>query len=148
MVDALVHRIRHRRVCAVDGARRGVDEVLDRVQPAAFEDVQRPDDVAVDVRVRVLERVANSGLGTEMHDSVELVFDKQRLHRRTIGEVDAGHGEGIVAVQDRRASLLQGYVVVIVEVVEADDRVAAFQQRLCGEEPDEAGGACDEDFQD
>ena len=62
MIDVLVHGERHLRVRAVHRAGRGVDEVLDAVVPAAFEHVREADDVAVDVGVRILQRVAHAGL--------------------------------------------------------------------------------------
>ena len=49
-------------------------------------------------------------------------------------------------LQDRETRELQAHVVVVVEVVEADDLVAAREQLLRGVEADEAGGAGDEDL--
>ena len=60
MVDVLVHAEGHRRVGAVDRARRGKDEMLDAVVAAALQHVQRADDVGIDVGVRVFQRVADA----------------------------------------------------------------------------------------
>ncbi len=40
-----------------------------------------------------------------------------------------------------QARELEGNVVVVVEVIEADNFVAALEQHACGEVADEAGGA-------
>ena len=39
--------------------------------PASFENMQGSNDIAVDVCVRVLERVAHTGLSTEVYDAIE-----------------------------------------------------------------------------
>jgi len=122
--------------------------VFDLVLPAAFEDVQGADNVTFDVGVRVFQRVTHARLGAEVRDLVEGVLGEQGFHRRAVGKVDASHFEAGVIVEDRGAGLFQRHVVVVVEVVEADDGVTAFEQRFGGEEADEAGGAGDEDFQD
>ena len=71
MHRGLVHRKRHPRVGAIDGTRRGEHQVLDAVVPAAFQHVERAGDVAVDVGLRRLERIAHAGLGAQMHHAVE-----------------------------------------------------------------------------
>ncbi len=50
--------------------------MLDLIVPATFEDMQRADDIAVDVSMRILERVAHARLRREMHDFAELFFRK------------------------------------------------------------------------
>ena len=44
-------------------------KVLDIVIPTAFEDVEETGDVAVDVRLRIGQRVPHARLGGEMHDT-------------------------------------------------------------------------------
>ncbi len=62
MIDILMHAEGQRGVGAVDRARRRIDEMLDAMVAAAFENVKRADDVGADVGVRILERVAHAGL--------------------------------------------------------------------------------------
>ena len=112
----------------------------------ALEYVQRADDVAFDIGMRVLDGVAHAGLGRQVHDFVELLFGKQRFHGGTIGEIDACHREIIELVENGSARLFQRHVVVVVEVIEADDGFAAFQKLLRGGKADKAGRACNENF--
>ncbi len=66
-----------------------------------------------------------------MRYPVEPVFGEQGFHRGAVGEVDAGHREARVIVEDRRArASFSDDVVVVVEVVEADDLVATLEQAL------------------
>ena len=52
---------RHRRVGAVDGTRRRVQQMSDFVVPAAFGTVQHADDIALYVRVGIFYRVTHAG---------------------------------------------------------------------------------------
>ncbi len=53
-------------------------------------------------------------------------------------------GEIPQTLEQREARLLQLDVVIVVEVVDADDRIAALGQGLGGVKADETGRACDE----
>ena len=71
MVHVLVNREWHRGVGSVDRARRGVHEVFYLVVPASFQDVQRADDVAFDVAVRVFDGVTDTCLCDQVHDLIK-----------------------------------------------------------------------------
>ena len=74
VVDAVFDAEGDLLVAAVDAAGGGVDEVLNRVMPAGFEDVVEAEDVALDVGVGVVDGVADAGLGGEVDDNIELVL--------------------------------------------------------------------------
>ncbi len=69
--------------------------------------MQRADDVAVDVSVRVFDRVANARLCREMYDLVELFLGKKRFDRRPVGKVDALHRKLIKLREYRGPCLLE-----------------------------------------
>src|SRR3546814_5322567 len=58
--------------------------------------------------------------------------------------LEAAKGEVVAAVQPRKASLLQGRIVVVVQVVDADDAVPALHELLGDVEPDEPRGPGDQ----
>ena len=118
--------------------------MLDAVVTAALQHVQRAGQVAVGVGVRVLDRVAHARLRREVHDALERALREQRLHGRAVGEVDPLEPESLLRLEPREAGLLERGVVVRVEVVEADDLVAARQQPFGDVVADEARGAGDE----
>ena len=138
MIHVLVHAERHLRVRAVHRARRCEHQVLDAVVTAALQHVQRARQVAVGVGVRVLDRVAHAGLRREVHDAADRGACEQRFHRRAVGEVDAREAESLARREAREARLLERRVVVRVQVVEADDLVAAREQPLADVVADEA----------
>ena len=115
--------------------------------PAAFENVQKTDDVAIDVRVGILERIAHAGLGRQMYDPIgrfalEHVFDSC-----PVGNVGLDEAETLVRGQPRQSRLLQGNVVVVVEVVQPQNIVTAREQPLRDMHPDESRRSRDPDFQ-
>ena len=58
--------------------------------PAGLEDVGEGDDVALDIGVRILEAVADAGLGREMDDPVEAMLRETGLDRgEPVGEIGA-----------------------------------------------------------
>ena len=146
VIDVVVDSERHLRVRAVDGRRRRIHEVLDRVVAAALEDVRETDDVRVDVRVRIHERVANAGLGGEVHDPVEPFAREQCGHPIAVGHIDLLEAKPFVWTQPNEARFLERYIVVVAHRIEADDRVAALEEARGGVVADEPGGAGDENL--
>ena len=118
--------------------------MLDAVVTAALQHVQRADDVGVDVGMRVLQPVADAGLGAEMNDPLRPSFGEEPLHAGAVGEVQLVEGEALAPLKLVEPRLLQIYVVVGIEIVEADDLIATLEQRFSGMVTDETGGAGDE----
>lgn len=83
-------------VGAVDGARRRVNQMFGFVMAAGFEDVDEAGDVALGIRARVIERIADAGLRGEMDDDGRLRGLKQFFDGDGVGEI--GFDEGKVFV--------------------------------------------------
>ncbi len=89
--------------------------------------------IGLDIGVRIDQRIAHPRLGGEMEDPLDaLVGIGEFLHGAAIGDVEALEGEIPETLEQREARLLQPDVVIVVEVVDADDRVAALEQGLGG----------------
>src|SRR5258707_9356504 len=112
---------------------------------AAFEDVTEADEVRIDVGLGILERVAHARLRREMDHRIELLAREERAHRRAIGDVAAYELELSLAREAREPRLLQANVVVIVQVVEAGDALAALGEPQGQGGADEASRAGDQD---
>ena len=96
--------------------------------PAALEHVEEADEVGIDVGVRVLERVAHAGLRREMDHPLRPV-SANSSRRPRVGEVDLREAEAGAAPSRGEPRLLQREVVVVVEVVDADDRQPSASSR-------------------
>ena len=107
--------------------------------------MQRPDDVGIDVGVRVLHAVAHAGLGAEMDHPLRSHLGEEPLHARPVGEIQLVEGKAGGALKLAEPRLLQLYVVIGIEVIEPDDLVASVEQRLGGMVTDEPGRAGDQD---
>ena len=149
VVDILMDREGHRGIGAIDTGTAGVNQMFDVVMAAAFQDVGKTDDVAVDVGQRIGDRVAHPGLGGQVDDALRPVGGKGGFDVLAVTEVNAQvcvvGVPGMVGVASQ-PRLLDGGVVVIVVVVDADDVVAPLQQTQDESGADESGSAGNEDF--
>ena len=82
-----------------------------------------------------------------MDDPVEVVGVGQALQRVGVGEVDPLEAEALAEMlrEAIEAGLLERGVVIIVEVVDADDLIAALEQGARSRRSDEARGSGDKD---
>ena len=94
----------------------------------ALDDVAESDQVGIDVRAGILDRIAHAGLGREMHHGIETALREQPGDAFPVDDVDFFKFETGVGAQARQPRLFQTDVVIVVEVVNADDAVAARQQ--------------------
>jgi hypothetical protein len=74
---------------------------------AAFENIGEADDVALDVGVRILQRVADAGLRGQVNDLVEFFGGKQRVHPGAISDIQFDEAEVGMAGQSGQAAFLE-----------------------------------------
>ncbi len=130
MVGAIGDRERHRAVAAVNRRRRGVDEVQKpRQAPHRLQQHHVAIDVAVQVGVRVDQRIADAGLRRQMHDPVDLAFVREDGgYRIAVGDVEAQEGKARPAFEPRQPRFLQRDLVIVVQVVDADHGLTAAEE--------------------
>src|SRR5579885_1425810 len=130
MDDVVLHGERHPRIAAVNRARRCEHKMFDVGMSAAFEDVQKPCKVAVGVRMGIRERVADTGLGSEMHDAAYWIAIKHGRNGGAIRKVDSFKLKCRKGSQAREPRFFQPHVIVRVEVVEPEDLITTLEQPL------------------
>lgn len=144
IVHLVVFAVGHLAVETVHGAGRGEHQILDLVVAAGFQNVQESDQITLQVGIRVRDRVAHACLGGEVHDLVEFFFGKEfvqrllvvdshfyesavlvlgALHHGAVGEVVAGLFDAAFA----ESTVLEAYIVIVINIVEAYHFVAAFR---------------------
>src|SRR3954469_2466273 len=89
--------------------------------------------------------MAHPGLRREMHDMGEAVLREQRRHADPIGEVEPDETKRWSLRELVEARPLECRIVIGVEIVETDDVAAIGDETARDMEPDESGGARDED---
>ena len=122
----------------------GEDEVLDVLGAADLEHIGEAHDVGVHVGRGLARRVTYPGLGGQVeHPPCARVLEGA-LQESAVTDIAAKEGEGLAGGL-LKAGLLQTNVVVIVQVVDPDHRLAAGEERAGDVVTDKAGGARDED---
>ena len=124
VVNVVMNRKGHRRICTVHAGTTSVHQVLHAVAAAAFQNVSEADDIAVDVSKWVLDGVAHTGLGSEVDNSLRFVGGKALFHGSTVPEVDTQVGVIGMACMPNQPRLLKIWIVIVVMIVDADDGVA------------------------
>ena len=145
--DAVVLGIGQAGVATIDARARSIDEVRDACVPAGLENVREADEVAVDVGLRVGQRVAHAGLGREVNDLVEALTGEQVGDGPPVRDVHRLEAKLRARAEPREPDVLESGIVVVVQVVQAHDVVAAREQRLRGMHADEARRTGHQDFQ-
>src|ERR1700722_11569137 len=120
--------------------------MADPVMAAAFQHIECADHVAIDVTMRIPQRVAHARLRAQMHHSVELLACEQRRDLCSIAEIEALEtvlGKPLESLETRH---LEIHIVIVIEVVESDDLIAAIEKARRDERTDESGRTSDEDL--
>ena len=136
IVHPVVRAERDFLVTTVDAAGAGVNQVLHRMMSACLKDVVEPDHVALDVRVRVLNAIADTGLSGKVHNDVEMLFLKETVDEGLVGEVAFDELVGMLRggrgflIDDTQAVLLERRIIVVIQVVKTHDveRLLAIEE--------------------
>ncbi len=139
-----LHKRDLRRV-AVDGRSRGEDEVAHAANgPRRVEHILRAVQVNVDVQIGQLHGIAHAGHRRQVGHGLDVILGQQGEQSLPVAHVGLDHAEVAVGGQPPLVGPLARRVIVVVEVVEADDRVATAQQALGQMAADETGRAGDQ----
>ncbi len=74
-------------VATVHTAGAGVDQVLNGMMPACLQNVVESYHVALDVRIRILDTIADTRLSRQVHDNIEVVFLEDAVDECLVCEV-------------------------------------------------------------
>ena len=114
------------------------------VVSASFENMQKANDVAFDVAMRMGHGIAHASLRRKVNDPWKTLHPEERFDRRSIREVELDESKPGVAPQPLQPGCLEGRIVVRVHVVESDNLVAPLQQPFRNMVADKARCARDE----
>ena len=114
--------------------------------PAHLQHVELTINIRPEIRARVFQRISDTRLSGQMHDAVyRFMARRQRHHVVPLGDIQSMKVETVPGRQQFEPRLLQGRVVIIVEVINPNDRLTSIQQCLAGMKADKSGGTGDED---
>ena len=75
------------------------------VVAAPLQHIYKAFEIGIDISMRMLERIAHTGLGREMDDEGKAILFKERLHCRAISQIQPHESEIELALQDIEAGL-------------------------------------------
>ena len=144
-------------IAAVDGGGGSIDQVLHAFgaviigMAAGFEDVVETDEIGLDVHVGIRNGVPHAGLGGEIHHDIRMpgaenggngLFIRNISPDEMVLRLPMGFA---FVLQFLQTVLLQGYVVVVVHIVDADDADPLHRKEpLHQVRPDKPGRTGDE----
>ena len=103
---------------------------------------EMPHHVGLHVYVRINRRVDHARLGSQVYDGGEIVvLACERQHPCAVGDIRLHKLEIFVVLQQRKSCELQARIVVVAEVVYADNGVATCQQSPRHVRPYKTGSA-------
>ena len=104
------------------------------------------DEVRLHISLRVLDAVADPRLRAQMNDAFELVCVGKPLERFGVGEIDSFEAEAVAVLTQEivEPRLLERRIVIVIEVVDADDVVAALEEGTRSSRADEPRGSSNE----
>ena len=109
------------------------------VMTATFQDIRERHQIAVNVGVGVRQRIAHTSLGREVDDSLRPDAPEQFGRALPVRQVQLPELESWPTQKLLQPILLQGGIVVVVQVVHAEDFLAFVQKALRHVETNKAG---------
>ncbi len=114
---------------AVQSIYRGggsIDQVLDLMVPAGFQDIEKTNQIRLQISIRIVDAVPHSGLSGKVDDIINRMRLENIVQLFLVGEIGLVEIE-VVAGQLPQSFLLETHLVVIIQVVKPDDRASLFQ---------------------
>ena len=127
MIHILVDRKRHGGVGTINAGTAGINQMLNTMVTAPFEDVSKANDVAVDVSKWVVDGLTHTSLGRQIDHPLWLVCGETVFNGRSICQVNSQMRVVGMVIKTRQTSLFDDRVVIVIVVVNTNDHVAALK---------------------
>ena len=144
MVDIVGNAKRHAAVRAVDRRRRGINQMPAFGVPASLKHIEEARDIGVDIGVWIDQGMTHAGLRSEMHDGGKAMRSKQLGDRLPVCDVDPLELEFRERLEVLDPGLLQVWIVIGIEVIDAHHVMPLPQQAVRDMHADESGRPGDE----
>ena len=123
IIYLVVGAVRNLLVGTVDGGRRSIHQMLQTLaMTAGFENIKETDQVGFHISIRVGDGVAHTSLCRKVNDHRWLVLLEQLSDQCLISDVAFNKSKCEILGQLVQTKLFQCYIVVVVHVVDTDDR--------------------------
>ncbi len=92
---------------AIHAAGGSIDQVLYRIMPASFQNIEKANHIAVDVSTRVFDGIAHTRLRGKVNDNFRSVVREQPVHSLLISQISLDEGEAWILLQLLQPALFQ-----------------------------------------
>ena len=133
-------------VATINAGAGSIDQVLNTIVPATFQNVHEPRDIGLNVGVRILKRVANTCLRSQVHNALGPLLSKNLLYGAYVCDIRFKETEAPSSLKAIQARLFERDIVIIIEIVDAQNFVPAINKPMRDMRADEASGPCDKNF--
>ncbi len=111
------------------------------LMPTALKDVHESDQIGIDISMRVGQGVTHPGLGGQVDNCIKLVISKECFHAAAIRDIAFYKRETLFISQLLETTVFKRYIIVVVQVIQANDLITTSQKALTEMGADEAGGS-------
>src|ERR1700757_3012220 len=118
--------------------------MLAAIVTASLQHIRKTLNVRVDIGARILQGVADPGLGGEVNHDRTRVLLEQGFRRRTVRQIELCEDEAWILLEDIEARFLQPRIIIVVDAVNAHDLASLSQQLLRDMESEEAVASGDQ----
>ena len=132
-------------VSSIDAGTGGIDQTWRLGMAASFQNAQESLQIRLLIDKRMGQGIPDAGLGCQMTDTVERLAPEESGELFVVAQIGLHSCITHPFLQDRVAVPLQSGVVVIVEIVQPDNRMAKIEQLVAQMKPDKTSSSCDED---
>jgi hypothetical protein len=98
--------------------------------PAPFKDVHETNEVGVHIGVRILDGIPDTRLGRQVHYPLGFVLGEKGFHGSAVSHILTDFGKTGFVGQAFQPRFLQVNIVVIIDVINANDFIAPIKQAM------------------
>ncbi len=126
MVHLVLGRVGNLAVKSIYRGGGGIDKVLDLIVAAGLQNVEKTNQVRLEVCIGIVDAVPYSSLCRQIDDIIDSVRRKDVVERLLVGKICLVKVE-VVAGKQPQPLLFETHFIVVVQIVKADDRTASVQ---------------------
>ena len=142
VVDIVMFAKRHRRITTIDRRGTRIHQMRNFMMPAPLKDVHKSLQVRINISMWIFQRIAHTGLRRQMNNMIRLFSGEQSFHYSAVSNIPLDEGKFSFGQKTIQTRLLQGHIIIIIHIVDTDDRITTRQQSFCTMHPDKSRSAC------
>ena len=113
---------------------------------ASFEDIEKANDIRINIGTRMVDAVTHSGLSCQIYNNIRLKRFEYAINSFFIRQITFDKGKPWKLMENIQPAFFQRNIIIIVKVIQTKDGGPHGQQALSQMEPNEPGSTSNQDF--